>query len=100
MIKIGDTIKLKKRYANFILSEEGQNCYFPPSGVLSKIDYKDHYYGTLLALLVNSNCSPEGIVLKINYPKTEIENYEVVFDLFGFFYSERISKEDLMRVKI
>ena len=76
--KVGDSVKLKMESIEWYLSEVGQSCYFPPSGILDKEQQKayDNMITSMLTLAMDNTIS--GVITAHNWPNSkESENFRV-----------------------
>lgn len=76
-LKVGDKVRLKKDLIKWYLSEVGQDCYFPPSGVLNPTEEETHSKMMVTMLTLAMDNSALGEVLRVNHPGTDDQNYRV-----------------------
>lgn len=76
--KISDEVYLKESVIKWYLSNDGQEAFFPPSGVMSKSDEVEHNKAvtTMLTLGIKNDIS--GVIIAEHYVGTIYENYKVL----------------------
>lgn len=93
--KVGDTVRVKKDLIKWYLSDEGQDCFFPPSGVMNESQEKTHKAATVAMLSMAMDNSITGVITDHHHPFTEMENFRVeVLDA-----QFNISPDDLIKVR-
>ena len=75
--KIGDEVYLKESVIKWYLSNDGQEAFFPPSGVMSKNNELDHDEATTIMLTLGIKNDITGRVVAEHYVGTTEENYKV-----------------------
>lgn len=87
--KKGDSVIISARYVKFRLSNDGQECYFPPSGVLSREQELRRDKSTCAMLLLAMCPDIPGKIIRCNYPGSDVENYVIDFMGVDFFVETR-----------
>ena len=95
--KIGDLATITKKAAECIVSDDGQDGYFPPSGILNEYQEQQHTTNTLLALLTLIDEAPVGLIVGNDFENTDCHNYEVFFNLGDQPFYTRLAPKDLRR---
>lgn len=77
MFKIGDTVRPKLELIKWYLSDEGQNIFWPASGVLdAHQEYSlDNANIAMLSLLLDKDLS--GKIVAHHHPNSTSENFKV-----------------------
>ena len=75
--KIGDEVYLKESVIKWYLSNDGQEAFFPPSGMMSKSDEVEHNKATTIMLTLGIKNDITGRVVAEHYVGTTDENYKV-----------------------
>jgi hypothetical protein len=94
---VGNKVKITKKFAKYILSNEGQDNFFPSSGILDPYQENVHTLNTLMALNTLMGEKIVGEVEAIHYPRTREENYQVAFIVDSRYFTSNIQAEDLVK---
>lgn len=93
--KVGQRVTMSKNFAEYILSDYGQEAYFPPNGKHSESTELTHDNNTTLAMLVAIGAKPVGEVVLEHYPNSDCHNYKVRFDVGYGKFTTNIAPADL-----